>query len=235
MKKSQNFKIQGKAAGTSAKTSKKRTFLYVTLAVVVAIVFGVGVFFAARVLGSYDKPTVDIARFEARTDVADVQISQTEKDDFVVAANKPRYLSIAKLGVNQARVQEMGVLANNQLDAPQSVNDAGWYKDSALPGSGSKALLIDGHNTGPNERGIFWELGNLVVGDEIIIERGDGEKFTYKVVEIEQPLLENVDMAKMMQSVDASKEGLNIITCSGTWIPEKNTFDHRTTIRAVRE
>lgn len=43
----------------------------------------------------------------------------------------PRYLSIPKLSINNARIKQIGLLKNtNQLDAPVSIFDAGWYTEA---------------------------------------------------------------------------------------------------------
>lgn len=182
------------------------------------------------------KDDVSIVRFEGRNDLENIQITDNQKEEWVVAPEKPRFLSIPSLGITDARIVEIGVKANNQLDDPANVHDVGWYTGSVLPGSGNGAMLMDGHNTGTTERGVFWALGDVQHNDSIIVERGDGQKLIFKVVEVAQPLLDQMDndyMAMMMTSADSEKEGLNIITCSGYWIPERNTYSHRTTVRAV--
>jgi LPXTG-site transpeptidase (sortase) family protein len=146
-------------------------------------------------------------------------------------------LSIPKLDINKSRVVGLGLVAgSNQLDDPDNVNDTGWYSSSAKPGqaaTGKMAGLYDGHNTGVNTKGVFYNLGKLAVGDQIIIERGDGQIFTYQVQENQMPALEDIDMNKMMQPVQSGVECLNIITCGGEWDAARQTYTHRVTIRAV--
>ena len=157
----------------------------------------------------------------------------------MVAPEKPRYLSIPRLGIVSARVVELGTIgADNQLDDPINIHDAGWYRESALPGAPfdvSYAGLYDGHNTGINQPGIFYNLAQLAEGDIITIERGDGALFNYTVREVETPPLEAVDMAKLQRSFDPAVEGLNIISCGGDWDATRQTYSHRVTVRATRQ
>jgi LPXTG-site transpeptidase (sortase) family protein len=134
------------------------------------------------------------------------------------------------------RVQKVGVTSNNQLDVPKNINDAAWYQKSATPGQGYGAVLIDGHNGGITRNGVFAKLNTLSQGDQITVERGDGKKYTYSVVENESMSLDEVNstgMKKMMKSADEDTEGLSLITCDGKWIPKIQQFDRRIMLRAV--
>ena len=65
---------------------------------------------------------------------------------YQVAPDLPKYIKIPKLGTS-ARIKPMSVNNKNELQAPASIYDAGWYNSSARPGdgAGSGAMLIDGH------------------------------------------------------------------------------------------
>ena len=162
------------------------------------------------------------------------------KQEWTVPASHPRYISIPKLGIENARIVQLGIIKKTgQLDAPVSIHDAGWYNGSALPGKGG-AMLMDGHNGGPNFGGIFEKLRELKNGDEIIIERGDGKKLTYAVKDNRDMNVKDINdpsnkwgMATMTNSIEAGKEGLNIITCVGQWDERSQTFNERTMLRAV--
>jgi len=120
------------------------------------------------------------------------------------------------------------------LNAPASAWDVGWYNQSGLPGLDVSALLIDGHvNDALNSPGIFYKLSSLISGDRIEVERGDGQKFTYSVVNVEQKSLRDVDMTAMLKSAIPGKQGLNLITCGGTYSYETKTYDDRVLVFAV--
>jgi LPXTG-site transpeptidase (sortase) family protein len=157
-----------------------------------------------------------------------------EKLAYTVPASHPRELIIKKLRVD-ANVIAMGA-PGGTLGAPGSAWDVGWYNKSALPGTGDGALLIDGHvNDALGSPGIFYDLTSLVKGDEIDLERGDGQKFTYLVTKVQDVPLEQVDMSALLASAQKGKEGLNLITCGGTYDYQMKTYDHRILVFAVRE
>jgi LPXTG-site transpeptidase (sortase) family protein len=154
--------------------------------------------------------------------------------EWKVAPDKPRYLSILKIGVKNAKILEIGVKKNNQLDVPSNIFDVGWYRNSAKPGSGG-TLLIDGHNGGPTKDGVFKHLDSLAKSDLITVERGDGEIFTYEVYEFNIVPLSEADayMSKMQTTPVPGKESLSLITCTGGWIAASRNYDHRVMLRAT--
>ena len=172
-------------------------------------------------------PSVD----ETRVTLADI-------NNYKVPAAHPRYISIPALNVERARVKPLGLTKAKTLDTPKNIADAGWYDKSALPGRGFGSVLIDGHNGGITRDGIFAKLDRLKKGDEIIIERGDGKKIRYSVMENKLETLMEANtsgMKRLMTPYDSTKEGLGLITCAGNWVPRDKVFDKRILIRAVAQ
>lgn len=149
-----------------------------------------------------------------------------------VAADLPRLLRIPKIHV-EARVKRLGTKANNELKAPASVYDVGWYEGSSKPGENG-TVLLDGHVSGPNNRGVFYSLNTLKTNDKLSIERGDGKVLTYIVVKSEIYARDKVDMAAALTSAVPGKSGLNIITCSGKYDARTNNYDERLVVFAVQ-
>lgn len=159
---------------------------------------------------------------------------EDEVREYTVAPDRPRYLTIEKLGVANARVLAMGVNTEGELDTPRNIFDVGWYEGSGKPGQGG-TLVIDGHNGGPHVHGVFKNLPDLVAGDIIKIERGDGLVFRYEVVENVAVLLEesNDYMATAMRSPENGKESVTLISCTGEWSQMQQTYLSRQFTRAV--
>jgi len=177
-----------------------------------------------------------IAPEDTNENVDETERTEADKLAWRVSPEKPRFLSIDKLGIDRARVTEVGLNNIGRLQTPNNIFDVGWYRSSGKPGEG-RTLLIDGHNGGPNLEGVFKHLPNLVPGDIIEIERGDGKFFRYKVVENEEVPLSEADskMSKMLTTPENGKESLSIITCTGAWSQVQNTYLSRQFLRAVLE
>ena len=170
--------------------------------------------------------------------VEETPLSESAVDKYTVPATHPRYITIPALGIGKARVMSVGLTKLNTLDTPRNINDTAWYNKSALPGQGYGQVVIDGHNGGVSRDGVFINLDRLKNDDEIIVQRGDGKKITYKVVKVVTMSLKETNEKGMQQLVkpyDQGKEGLGLITCAGKWIPRDKVFDKRILVWAVAE
>ena len=160
--------------------------------------------------------------------------TETEVKEYTVAPDRPRYLTIEKLGINKARILPMGVNAKGELDTPRNIFDVGWYEASGKPGLGG-TLIIDGHNGGPHVLGVFKNTPSLTNGDIIVVERGDGNIFRYQVVENNAILLSEADayMSTAARSPELGRESVTLISCTGEWSQQQGTYLSRQFTRAV--
>ena len=183
--------------------------------------------------GSERESNVIGANVEAE-EVDETEPTPEEVADFTVPASNPRYISIPSIGnVDKRQVISVGLTRAGALDTPYNIFQAGWYTDSAKPGTGG-AIVIDGHNGGPNVVGIFKYLPNAKIGEKVIIERGDGAIFTYTIVKNDAIALENSDayMKEIFKIIDG-KETVTIITCTGEWSQSRQTYLSRQYLRAT--
>lgn len=167
-------------------------------------------------------------------DVDETDVTGQMKLAHKVAADRPRFLSIEKLGVDRARVFEVGINNLGQLQTPISIFDVGWYRGSGRPGFGG-TMVIDGHNGGPTMEGVFKHLPELSAGDVITIERGDGKFYRYRVYDNVTVPLSDADtyMKTAMISPEKGKESLTLITCTGEWSQLQLTYLSRQFTRAI--
>ena len=160
--------------------------------------------------------------------------TEQEVVEYTVAPDRPRYLTVERLGIHNARMLPMGINKEGELTTPNNIFDVGWYDGSGKPGQGG-TLLVDGHNGGPHVQGVFKALPSLGSGDIITVERGDGQIFHYSVVENKAvPLSESNDyMATAMMSPMKGKESITLISCTGEWSQAQKTYLSRQFTRAI--
>ena len=171
---------------------------------------------------------------DTREELVELEPTVEEVRDYTVSSDRPRYLTIARLGVEKARILPMGVNSKGELATPSNIFDVGWYEASGKPGQGG-TMIIDGHNGGPHKLGVFKNLPELEEGDQIVVERGDGVIFVYSVVENKTVALENSDAYMKIASktpVDG-KESISLISCTGEWSNVLKTYLSRQFTRAV--
>lgn len=205
-----------------------------SLVAIVFLVFLIRVAtFEASYYGSKEGSERAIA-VASESDLIEEKPTEEELEDYTVEAMNPRYLTVERLGIDKARILPMGVNISGELATPNNVFDVGWYDVSGKPGQG-KTMIIDGHNGGPHVLGVFKNLPDLVEGDEIVVERGDGKVFHYKVSDSKAVPLEEADayMSVAASSPDPQKESVTLISCTGEWSEQRQTYLARQFVRAV--
>lgn len=151
--------------------------------------------------------------------------------NYKVDSEKPRYLRIPKLST-YSRIKEADIVAGSTIDAPWNIHDANWYKDSVLPGSKQGVSLLVGHVSGNSLPGIFKNIASLVPGENIEIERGDGTVIKYRVEAVEEYPIESIDMTKILSEVPAEKHSLRLLTSSGDYNEQSESFATQTVVYA---
>lgn len=154
--------------------------------------------------------------YDSSADVSNPPMANGEAyPDYKVAADQPRIIMIPSVNIT-ARMMSVGLTNSSKIDVPADSSFAGWYTGASIPGD-KGASFVTGHYNGPNAGGVFDNLGNISVGAEIKIEMGDGSIKKYEVVRQETVPVGQVDMAKALSVVDGEDEGLNIMTCAGSF------------------
>lgn len=230
--------FQIKNSAKKSRSLAKNIYLALIIILLLAI-FIIGGFWAAHLLRQRelnDNNDLDVDPIEL-LGLEKIDVTDAEKDNYVVAPDKPRYLSIPKIGVDRARILEIGVSKPNdkgiqQMDAPNTTADVGWYNCAKnpiaekrcgkpkIPGDGNvnNAAVIDGHTCFSNTVVcVFDKLKDLRNGDSLTVEMGDGTILNYVVKKVEIKELADVDMSKVMKPIESGQDGLNFISCAGKY------------------
>lgn len=142
----------------------------------------------------------------------------------VPSAVKPARLQIPALNID-AKVQMAGINAQGNMMAPSNFTDVAWYKYGTVPGHTGSAV-IDGHvDNGLSLAGVFKHLGDIKLGDDVYVIDGNGAKLHFRVVDIKiYPYTADIS-SDIFGKTDAAR--LNLITCTGTWVSGKRTYNER--------
>ncbi|MFG2821582.1 class F sortase [Kitasatospora sp. NPDC048365] len=129
--------------------------------------------------------------------------------------SKPVRIRIPSIGVD-APVTEVEVDAAGNLPAPSADdrNLAGWYRQSAAPGTVGNAV-IDGHVDTAGGPAVFYGLGVLHRGDTVAIVRADRSTAEFTVDAVEVYPKDAVPGDQVYG--DADRPQLRLITCGGTY------------------
>ncbi len=169
-------------------------------------------------------------------EVDDAKPTEQEVIEYIVAADKPRYLSIPYLGIHNARIVEIGLKGQGEMATPYNIYDVGWYTGagSVLPGQNGVTIMnAHGGNLG---YGIFRTLPKLPIGETVRIEMGDGRIYNYKVIESVTKELgdeANKYMNTAFTPLSGVSNTLTLITCTGDWWESSQTYSQRLFVRAA--
>ncbi|WP_226670120.1 class F sortase [Metabacillus litoralis] len=141
----------------------------------------------------------------------------------------PAQISIPSINV-EAQIEEVGLLENGQMGVPEDFNQVGWFKDGVMPGEHGNAVLA-GHVDSKTGPAIFYDLEELVEGDEIIVRDKDGKSLTFVVYDKKSYKIESSPVDKVFGFSYRSQ--LNLITCTGTFNREKGTHEERLVVYTV--
>ena len=142
--------------------------------------------------------------------------------------SEPMRLLIPRINVD-APVEDVGIATNGDLATPTKSpwENVGWYRNGTRPGEDGSAV-INGHLDRPGGYpAVFWNLRYLRAGDIVTVRTAAGQNMNFRVLRLASYTPQNAPL----QSIFATTGGvyLNLITCTGTWIPAQ----HQTTLRLV--
>lgn len=186
------------------------------------------------VKSSFDSPASAMSISGTNPATADqTAVSQEAKAAYTVPSDQPRYISIPAIGVN-ARVMSVGVNSKGNIDTPTNLNDTAWYDGSSKPGQDGQ-VFIDGHTSFSNSiNAAFNDLPKLREGNQIVVETGNGTKYTYRIVTVKTVNADKVDMGEALNPPANAKKGLTLMTCTGTFNYRTQTADKRLVVYAVQ-
>jgi LPXTG-site transpeptidase (sortase) family protein len=151
-----------------------------------------------------------------------VPIPQPVSSD--IPASHPAFLEIPSIGLSKP-VKPVGLTADGAMDVLNDKGAVGWYKLGAKPGETGSAVM-DAH-----VYQAFKNLKNVKIGDEIFVEKGDGAKLRFKVVETKvYDYTATEPLQKIFNRKD--KPRLNLITCYGVLTADRSTYTHRLVVYA---
>ncbi len=147
------------------------------------------------------------------------------------ALRYPVRLSIPSLGIN-AKVQRVGITKKGNMAAPSNFADVGWYKYGTIPGGRGSAVIAGHVDNGLALPGVFKNLENIKNGDDIYItttQKNNPIHFVVKNIAI-------YSFDSPTGNIFNNKDGslIQLVTCTGTWVPQYGTHDKRLVVTAER-
>lgn len=163
-------------------------------------------------------------------DIQTVEASSTVASSVITTAPDrregalPDRLIIPSLKIN-ANVQYTTTNAKGNMGTPNNFTDVSWFKPGTVPGEIGSSVMAGHVDNGLSLDGVFKHLEDIQVGDDLYVQKNDGTKLHFEVVEVTSYPYTDVPAQRIFGSTDG--KFLNLITCVGEWVPGQKTYDRR--------
>lgn len=136
----------------------------------------------------------------------------------------PTLLKIPSLNI-EAPIEQVAIAADGSMDVPKLPFDVAWYELGPRPGETGSAVIAGHVNWKGGAKAIFTDLDKLKPGDQVTIEDDQGVLVTF-VVQRSEIYNADADATDIFTSSDG-KAHLNLITCSGEWNKQTDSYSQR--------
>ncbi|OAB41660.1 class F sortase [Paenibacillus glacialis] len=123
-----------------------------------------------------------------------------------------------------SKIKPVGVLANGQMDVPQSTDLVGILHPGVLAGAKGN-LIMDGHVDSYTGPAVLFDLKKLKPRDIIIVRDNLDRQLTYRVESVESFITSEAPIERIFGETDEIR--LNLITCTGTYSRKKKEHQKR--------
>lgn len=132
-------------------------------------------------------------------------------------------LIIPRLGID-AHSEPLGIDKQGALETPKGkFCNVGWYQHGPAPGAPGISVM-DGHLDWNGAPAVFWKLGTLKAGDEVVVHR-DGAVLHFRVDSV-QSVPYNSHPAGLFTTISGAPR-LTLITCAGDYDFKHATYLQR--------
>ena len=142
---------------------------------------------------------------------------------------RPARLRVPSIAID-ARVEDVGITKTGNMAVPKSFSEVGWYRYGPVPGQKGSAVFAGHVDNAIALPGVFKKLGEIKIGDEIVVETEGGKALRFVVEEKQTYPYDQVPAERLFNRADTAR--LNLVTCGGAWIQSEKTYDERVVVYA---
>ncbi|GAD84224.1 class F sortase [Nocardia asteroides] len=191
--------------------SRARTVRTVVVAsVLVGVAAGFFVTAATRVPGQAEPPPAHV----------DTALPGTVAAAAPLDRSAPVRLEIPRIGLDTSPGRS-GTTTSGALAAPADFAHTTWFEPGASPGEAGPAVIL-GHVDSTSGPAVFFRLGELAAGDEVLVTRADGRTAHFVVDRTES--VDKTEFPTDRVFADDGTARLRLITCGGTFDPDRGRY-----------
>lgn len=145
-------------------------------------------------------------------------------DPVPLSPSEPTSIEIPAIGVH-SRMQQVGLTPQHTLEVPAPgphYDEAAWYRHSATPGAMGTAIVVGHVDSARNGPSVFFDLGKLRPGDEVLVTRGDGTVAIFRVDSVRRYPKDEFPTELVYGSNGSA--ALRMITCGGVFDRDRSKY-----------
>ena len=128
---------------------------------------------------------------------------------------------------------ETTTIVSGRMQNPTGPFVVGWYRESARLGEAGNVVMAGHLDYWGVARAVFFHLGALDEGDEIVVLGDDGNDYLYEVEWVRRINTADDGHDAILEVIDVTEdERLTLITCGGDFDRETLEYKSRTVARA---
>ncbi|MCD2194500.1 class F sortase [Actinomycetospora endophytica] len=131
----------------------------------------------------------------------------------LLASSAPTRVTVPSINASSSLIP-LGLQADGELAVPplSTPMQASWYDKSPTPGALGPAVVL-GHINGDGKPGIFIDLERVKAGDQVLVDRADGQTAVFTVSHVDTVPKANFPSNDVYG--DTPDAELRLITCGG--------------------
>jgi LPXTG-site transpeptidase (sortase) family protein len=143
----------------------------------------------------------------------------------------PVRVKIPRIDVS-TQVLPVGLDAHRALAIPEDITKVGWYDLGVPPGAEQGSAVLVAHRDGRVQgHGVFYDLGQLSVGDRVYVSTADRQLLRYKVVSRELISKKRLPLEELF-AIDGPAR-LTLISCGGYYDRNNGGYQDNVVVTAI--
>ncbi len=144
-------------------------------------------------------------------------------------AAAPTRVRLPAIGVRSSLVR-LGVDEERVLVPPADFGRAGWFAAGPAPGETGPAVIA-GHVDSTDGPAVFFRLGELAPGDEVLVDRADGTTARFRVRSVDRYPKDAFPTDQVYGPTPRAE--LRLITCGGEFDAGERSYRDNVVVTAV--
>lgn len=139
----------------------------------------------------------------------------------VVARSTPVTVSVPAIGLTLP-VTMLGLNLDGTVQVPTDIQEAGWYDLGPSPGQIGSAVIL-GHVDSYKGPAAFFQLRNVVTGDQVTVMLTDGVSALFQVTSV--AIYPKMDFPAQQVYGSHGNAALQLITCGGDFDTQTGSYE----------